>query len=571
MTFEIPGFTPIDVIGRGGFGVVHRAADDAHGREVAVKVLPVIDEDSARRRFDRERRAMGTLSGHPNIGVVYTSGFTARNEPYIVMEMIRGGSLGDRLARTGPLPAAEVIDLGLALAEALQVAHEGGVLHLDLKPENILMSRYGRPKIVDFGIAALLDDEARSTTIRATPAYADPAVLDGEAGTARSDVYGLAATLYTLLNGSPPYSDGPSGIYQVMRRVALDPVPLVARADVSDELATALQRAMAKEPSDRPASMNEFAASLQRATPLSWSPSGGTTPTEVPGRPNDTIPHDAGRPQLPAAAPGDASWAAAQPQTAPPISETPASIPGERIAPPQHVIPAQHVTPQNVPPPYVAAQQPTPSGPVAYSPTPQHLTPQELPAPRRRNGSKAAVVMLSLIALVLGAVLAVLLVQRSNPDEENAGASDPTPDTEPIDEIVDDEPLPDAEIVDGLIVVPDLLGDSTQRADLVLENVGLNRTLDPHCFDTVRNTDPAPGLQVEPGTHVLLIYDPCIVPDFVGLSLDDAIDVAENDVVVGMTISWPAHCEDGVIAQSIAAGSEVEPGTAIELEFRTDC
>ena len=112
MTFDIDGFTPVAILGRGGFGTVHRAADDAHGREVAIKVLGRIDGDAARRRFNRERRAMGTLSGHPNIGVVYTSGFTAREEPYIVMEMIRGGSLDDRLERKGPLSADDVIELG---------------------------------------------------------------------------------------------------------------------------------------------------------------------------------------------------------------------------------------------------------------------------------------------------------------------------------------------------------------------------------------------------------------------------------------------------------------------------
>ena len=225
MTFEIEGFTPLGVLGQGGFGTVHRAADDAHGREVAVKVLGRITDDSARRRFDRERRAMGTLSGHPTIGVVYTSGFTANEEPYIVMEMIRGGSLADRLEKDGPLPASEVVDLGATLAEALHHAHEGGVLHLDLKPENILMSRFGMPKIVDFGIAAIVDDESATSTIRATPTYADPQILNGSPGTEQSDVYGLAATLFTLLDGAAPYSHGPAGLYRVMQRVALDPVP----------------------------------------------------------------------------------------------------------------------------------------------------------------------------------------------------------------------------------------------------------------------------------------------------------------------------------------------------------
>ena len=273
MTFEIEGFTPAGVLGRGGFGTVYRAADDAHGREVAIKVLGRIDGDAARRRFDRERRAMGTVSGHPNIGVVYTSGFTATHEPYIVMEMIRGGSLADRLEREGPLPAADVIELGITLADALEHAHQGGVLHLDLKPENILMSRFGTPKIVDFGIAALVHEESSTSAIRATPAYADPDVLDGHHGTVRSDVYGLAATLFTLLSGGPPYSQGPSGLYQVMRRVALDPVPTVERDDVPRELARVLRRAMAKDPEDRPVSMAEFAAELRAV---------GTEPTGAP-------------------------------------------------------------------------------------------------------------------------------------------------------------------------------------------------------------------------------------------------------------------------------------------------
>jgi serine/threonine protein kinase len=172
MTLEIEGFTPLGVIGQGGFGTVHRAADDAHGREVAVKVLGCIADDSARRRFDRERRAMGTLTGHPTVGIVYTSGFTAKQELYIVMEMIRGGSLADRLDKDGPLPVPEVVELVATLAEALHHAHSGGVLHLDLKPENILMSRFGKSKIVDFGTAAI-----------------DPLVLNGSPGTEMSDVW----------------------------------------------------------------------------------------------------------------------------------------------------------------------------------------------------------------------------------------------------------------------------------------------------------------------------------------------------------------------------------------------
>ncbi|MEP4650333.1 MAG: serine/threonine-protein kinase, partial [Ilumatobacter sp.] len=308
---------------------MHRAADDAHGREVAVKILARIHDDSARRRFDRERRAMGILSGHPTIGIVYTSGFTANQEPYIVMEMIRGGSLADRLAREGPLPAADVVGLGATLAEALHHAHEGGVLHLDLKPENILISRFGQPKIVDFGIAALVDDESVTSTIRATPSYADPQVLDGKPGTEQSDVYGLAATLFTLLDGSPPYSGEPSGLYRVMQRVALDPVPRIERSDVSPELADLLHRAMAKDAADRPESMGEFAHLLHevdaepvtrsrakrrrvdrssvtppapdRQSPDQQSPAGATPRVDEDSGAVDDWPGEGERPRLPGA------------------------------------------------------------------------------------------------------------------------------------------------------------------------------------------------------------------------------------------------------------------------------
>ena len=281
MSFEIDGLTSIEVLGRGGFGTVYRATDIDHGRDVAVKVLPPIDGDSARRRFDRERRAMGTLSGHPNIGIVHTSGFTKNDEPYIVMEMLTGGSYGD-LLEAGPMDADAVIELGMALSEALDHAHRGGVLHLDLKPENILRSEFGKPKIVDFGIASLVDDEVGTTTIRATPAFADPEVLDGRPGTERSDVYGLAATLYTMLNGEAPYSYGDTGAYTIMRRVAVEDVPYLAQSNVPDALASLLHRSMSKDPAERPATMAEFRDALAAVADDAITPPRGI-PVVVPG------------------------------------------------------------------------------------------------------------------------------------------------------------------------------------------------------------------------------------------------------------------------------------------------
>ena len=257
---EVGGYSTEVELGRGGFGTVYRATDQTHGRNVALKVLDRLDDEGAQRRFDRERRAMGTLSGHPNIAVVYNSGFTADQRPFIAMELLTGGSLADLLDRRGPLSADEVVEIGVQLCDALAHAHAGGVLHLDMKPENVLFSEFGNVKVVDFGIAALVDDQ-RTTTILATPAYADPRVLDGESGTTSSDIYGVAATLYTLLSGTTPYAST-SGAMETFNRIANDPVPRVERADVPPALADCLERAMAKDPAQRPASMVEFRKQL---------------------------------------------------------------------------------------------------------------------------------------------------------------------------------------------------------------------------------------------------------------------------------------------------------------------
>ena len=592
---------------------MYRADDDAHGREVAVKVLARIDDDSARRRFDRERRAMGTLSGHPNIGVVYTSGFTSSNEPYIVMEMIRGGSLADRLERDGPLPQAEVVELGATLAEALQHAHEGGVLHLDLKPENILMSQFGRPKLVDFGIAALVDDESRSATIRATPAFADPMVLEGKPGTERSDVYGLAATLYTLLDGSPPYSEGPAGLYQVMRRVALAPVPTIERNAVHPTLAQLLQRAMGKEPDDRPASMSDFAHDL-RSLDLDSSPrrdpERGRNNGERSDAADDIDPErtvrrgrvvdwsaSTPRPRLPdveaqrSAAPlpprpQPQAGPTPQPQARP--TPQPEAQPRARATPqPQpHVrpTPQPQTQPQRHPQPHAfagGASQPGGGGGqfgVASAARPEPLV--ELP---KRSGVMRAVVFLSVIALVLGIVLAVLLVQRTRdgsggvaddaPETTEPTPTQPDPEDDPVGGDGSDNPNPlgPLEVVGAQIRLPEPNGWSTQQVRTGLEEAGLRVTEPPHCFDAVDGLSPEVGTLVDPGTEVELKYPPCIVPDFVGLSLDEAIAVVEEEFVVGLTISWEAFCEDGVIGQSVPAGTPVDPNTDVEIELRSDC
>ena len=584
MTFEIDGFTPIDIIGRGGFGTVHRAADDAHGRQVAVKILGRITDDSARRRFDRERRAMGTLSGHPTIGIVYTSGFTKNQEPYIVMEMIRGGSLADRLEADGPLAAADVIELGATLAEALHHAHAGGVLHLDLKPENILMSRFGMPKIVDFGIAALVNDESSTSTIRATPAYADPEVLSGHPGTEQSDVYGLAATLFTLLDGAAPYSHGPSGLYQVMNRVALDPVPTIERDDVSRDLAALLHRAMAKTAVDRPQSMEEFATLLRQidaepGTRRRTRPARHVDRSTTPAEPIIAITPDVtpGSPSKLSAPHASDGWPAA-------LGERP-RLPGD--APASTPVTAPRPTPTPNPAtstPYPARSRPVqPAQPSAAAVAPQAVAhrsgdwPRTAVAPEPTAPSvRGAVVVLSSLAVLLAALLAFLVIQRNGDDrttgddgttggERRSGSGSTIDNDAPTTTAVLDEFVTDAGIV------PDVAGLKTADAEEVIAMSGFRVSIPAHCFDSVAKQSPAAGARVAPDTIIGLDFAPCIVPDFVGLRIPEAARIVDEDFVVGLFIRWPAHCDDLVLNQDIGAGTLVDPGTTVNLTLAQEC
>lgn len=277
---EVEGFTLTSELGRGGFGTVFRATDHSHGRDVALKVLERLEDEGAQRRFDRERRAMGKLSGHPNIAVVYQSGLTSEGRPFIAMELLSGGSLADLIEREGQLDAASTVEIGSQLCSAIAHAHAGGVLHLDMKPENVLFSEFGTVKVVDFGIAALVDD-MRTSTILATPAYADPRVLEGESGTTSSDVYGVAATLYTLLTGAAPYAST-SGALGTFNKIANDPVPRIARPDVPHALADCLHRAMSKQPAGRPASIVDLRRELEASVPTAPVPTAPVPTAPVP-------------------------------------------------------------------------------------------------------------------------------------------------------------------------------------------------------------------------------------------------------------------------------------------------
>jgi hypothetical protein len=251
---DISGYSVSGICGRGGFGVVYRAWQQAVGREVAIKIdTRVLLTERDQRRFLREVTAAGRLSGHPNVIDVYDAGTLPDGRPYMVMELCPGGSLQDELSRHGRFAPARVRDVGVALADALAAAHQAGVLHRDIKPANVLINRFGVVGLSDFGLASLLDGpRGQSVTREAlTPAYAPPEAFRGGEPSPAGDVYSLAATLYALLAGAPPHvtpgEELPTPVMFMMRR----DLPPADIDGVPPPLMTVLRQGLAVGPADR--------------------------------------------------------------------------------------------------------------------------------------------------------------------------------------------------------------------------------------------------------------------------------------------------------------------------------
>jgi eukaryotic-like serine/threonine-protein kinase len=205
-------------LGSGGMGEVYRARDPRLNRDVAIKVLPSAYSRTPERlrRFEQEARAAGTLN-HPNILAVYDVG-TYEESPYLVTELLEGGTLRERLLN-GPLPPRKAVEAGIQIAHGLAAAHEKGIVHRDLKPENIFLCRDGRVKILDFGLAKLIAGDADLATtktslehqteagvVMGTAAYMSPEQVRGQNADTRSDVFSFGVVLHEMLSGTKPFT-----------------------------------------------------------------------------------------------------------------------------------------------------------------------------------------------------------------------------------------------------------------------------------------------------------------------------------------------------------------------------
>ena len=262
----VDGYEDLVEVGRGGFGIVYRARQVEFDRTVALKILTGTFDEDARGRFERECRAMGSLSGHPNIVTVYAAGMTRDGRPYLAMEFLPSGSLGEQLDGRS-MPWADAVTVGIRIAGALQTAHDIGVLHRDVKPDNILLSAYGQPKLGDFGIARLHGAyETRTGIVSATLAHAAPELLEGKPPSRASDVYSLASTTFSLIAGNPPFArDETDSLASVVARVATEPVPDLQARGVPVAVFRALEQGLAKDPEKRTPTAAKFGYELRDA------------------------------------------------------------------------------------------------------------------------------------------------------------------------------------------------------------------------------------------------------------------------------------------------------------------
>jgi serine/threonine protein kinase len=418
----IDGLGPAEHIGQGGFADVYRAEQLSLRRPVAVKVLraPAADADAAA-RFQRECHALGAVSDHPHIVGLHEGGFTRSGRAYLVMEYLPGGSLADRLRRTGPLHPREACTIMAKVARALGVAHQAGVLHRDVKPANIMISAYGEPALGDFGVARIEGGhQTQSGHVTATLAHAAPEVLEGQRPSEAADVYALGSTLFELLVGVAPFHDASdASVWPLMTRIMSEPFPDPVERGVGPELARIIRGATERDPGARYGSAAAVAHDLRQLVDQQR----GLTPPTPPGAPGGGRFPQGQRPS-PQAEPGPV-----------PPQHAPTAAYGEAVGPevntlhqrPGGVDPAVAQAPTaSLPPPMPGAPPPNAvaaggahgSGPDAWGGGSTAVSGAERPNRTSRAGTVGTVLLALGVGLAVAAVVALVI-----PSPADSGAA----------------------------------------------------------------------------------------------------------------------------------------------------
>jgi hypothetical protein len=265
----------LDKLGEGGMGEVWRGRDERLNRTVAVKILPpgLANDSQCRARFEQEARAVGALN-HPNIVAVYDVG-QDHGRSYIVSELVDGESLRSIIDR-GPLPIRRVIEYSVQMADALAAAHELGIIHRDFKPENVMVSRAGRVKVLDFGLAkqniAVADDKTATMAmslsqpgmVMGTAGYMSPEQVRGEPVDARSDIFSFGCVLYEMIAGKRAFRAQSS--VETMNAILNEDPPEFEPTASSPTLGAIARRCLEKGPEQRFQSAADLAFALRALT-----------------------------------------------------------------------------------------------------------------------------------------------------------------------------------------------------------------------------------------------------------------------------------------------------------------
>jgi serine/threonine protein kinase len=277
---QLPGYRFVDLIDAGGFAEVFRYHDERIGRDVAVKVLSGQIEGQS---FIDEARIMAKLGGHPNIVTIFDQGATPAGRPYLIMEYCPPPNLKQR-AEQSRLPIELILDVGIAIAGAVETAHLAGILHRDIKPANILINGFGDPLLTDFGLSSV---QSAAKTGSADGGISLPwaalEAVEGWAFDARSDVYALAATLYTLTTGRWPFEivGQRNGWDELVHRQRTQSAQPMNRPDAPRAFEDLLRRAMSADPMIRPQSALAFGNALRDVGPPGWRPAQLRVPNET--------------------------------------------------------------------------------------------------------------------------------------------------------------------------------------------------------------------------------------------------------------------------------------------------
>jgi serine/threonine protein kinase/tetratricopeptide (TPR) repeat protein len=254
-------------LGEGGMGIVYAARDERLGRSVALKTLSLSGDEAARKRFWREARAAASVS-HPNVCQVYEI-LEEGGEPFIAMELLEGEALAERLRR-GSLKVSETLPIGLEILSALSALHAHGIVHRDLKPSNVFLTPHG-VKLLDFGLARTSDsgpartvasnDLTLSGMVVGTPRYMAPEQVTGESMNGRSDLFAAGAILFEMLAGRPAF--GGRNALEIMHATLYEQPPALTGSPAVAAADRVIRRALAKRPSERPASADAMAEELR--------------------------------------------------------------------------------------------------------------------------------------------------------------------------------------------------------------------------------------------------------------------------------------------------------------------